>query len=400
MNALISFNALNVILPLPNAWKYTLLALAIGLFLVALFILAWKVHQYYTYQKSANVKGKHLKQSYNVKKTEGHVLVKTLAPRFLDIARKEQDSKIQLMQKEMERLEVHLTPSAPSTESLDDVISESDPLQGSRGKLKYSVFYNKKKTTLLVNVFEAMELPEHSRDPFVKIKVLCRVDDPKSMVHSVLHEWETSVVKNSRDPEFHEEFSCSLKDYQPTTITLKFEVKNFDKYSRHTLIGETRLPVKDVKASETMEFCDDLQGKTKDVIGEVLISLKCLPTSQKIEVGILKFKTASQTVIQDRDVYARIDVFSNLHKQKHQKSSLRAKSKVTVFNETFLFNLPDPVKMQCLILISLYETLASGRKLIGQTSLGNQNTKSDDGHWDLMMQSLRQPVAKWHPLFI
>ncbi|MEE6525858.1 hypothetical protein FKM82_026136 [Ascaphus truei] len=138
----------------------------------------------------------------------------------------------------------------------------------------------------------------------------------------------------------------------------------------------------------------------QDIIGQVLISLKCLPTSQKIEVGILKFKTATLSSFEEKDVYARIDVFSNQHKQKHQKSSLRAKSKVTVFNETFLFSLPDPVSTQCLILISLYETLASGRKLIGQTSLGNQKTKSDDAHWDLMMQSLRQPIAQWHPLYI
>ncbi|KAG9461244.1 hypothetical protein GDO78_017546 [Eleutherodactylus coqui] len=137
----------------------------------------------------------------------------------------------------------------------------------------------------------------------------------------------------------------------------------------------------------------------KDIIGEVLVSLKCLPTAQKIEVGILKFKTSSPN-IKERDVYARIDVFTNHHKQKHQKSSLRAKSKVTVFNETFLFSLPDLGKSQCLILISLYETLSSGKKLIGQTTVGNQKTKFKDNHWDLMMQTLRQPVAAWHLLHI
>uniref|UniRef100_A0A8C5PJ24 C2 domain-containing protein n=1 Tax=Leptobrachium leishanense TaxID=445787 RepID=A0A8C5PJ24_9ANUR len=390
----------DMILPFSSTLKYCLLALAIILFLTALLILSWKLHQYYTYKASLNVKEQYLKDGYDETKKGGSVMVKSLAPNFIDIVRKEQDSKIQLMQKEMERLEVHLTPSTPCTEVLDDTISECESLQGSRGKLRYSVRYDKKKTTLFIRIFEANDLPETSRDPFVKIKVLCRVDEPKSLVQSVLYELETRVVKNKRNPVFEEEFFCSLKEYQLANISVKLEVKNFDKYSRHTIIGEIRTALKDLKSSETMEFCEDLQEKTKDVIGEVLISLKCLPTSQKIEVGILKFKTASQSTIQDRDVYARIDVFSNQHKQKHQKSSLRAKSKVTVFNETFLFSLPDPVKTHCLVLISLYETLSSGRKLIGQTSLGNQKAKVDDGHWDLMMQSLRQPVALWHPLFI
>ncbi|XP_075693058.1 synaptotagmin-2-like [Rhinoderma darwinii] len=387
-----------IYLPISDTLKYSLLALAIALFLAALIILACKMRQYYSYKATSIVKDKKFISGSNVeKKTEGNILVKSLSPGFFEVARKEQDSKIQLMQKEMEKLEVHLTPSSPSTESLDDVGSDTDHPQGPRGKLKFNLHYNKKTTTLRLNVIEATDLPEYSRDPFVRIRVFSKADE-QSEVQSVLHECETRVVKNSRNPMFDEDFSFSLKDYPLSNISLKLEVKDFDKYSRHTLIGEIKILLKDLKVSENLEFDEDLQEKTKDIIGEVLISLKCLPTAQKIEVGILKFKTSSSSIIKERDVYARIDVFSNQHKQKHQKSSLRAKSKVTVFNETFLFSLPDPGKTQCLILISLYETVLTGKKLIGQTTLGNQKTK--DNHWDLMMQTLRQPVADWHPLYI
>ncbi|XP_075043565.1 synaptotagmin-2-like [Mixophyes fleayi] len=394
------FAAFQILLPFSTTVKYSLLFFALALFLIALIVLACKMHQYYKYKASSIVKNKKLINGTNIeKKTEGNILVKSLSPGFLETAREEQNSKIQLMQKEMEKLEEHLTPSPPSTESLDDVGSDTEPHR-SRGKLKFALNYNKKATTLLLNVLEATDLPEHSRDPFVKIRVFTKVDGSQSKVQSVLHERETRVLKNNRHPIFDEDFSMSLKDCQLSNLSLKLEVKDFDKYSRHTLIGEARIALKDLKVSETLEFCEDLQGKTKDIIGEVLISLKCLPTSQKIEVGILKFKTSSLSIIQERDVYARIDVFSNQHKQKHQKSSLRAKSKVTVFNETFLFSLPNPGKTHCLILLSLYETVENGRKLIGQTSLGNQKTKAEDGHWDLMMQTLRQPVADWHPLYI
>ncbi|XP_040184531.1 synaptotagmin-1-like isoform X2 [Rana temporaria] len=391
-----------IFLPFSDTSKYCLLALAIALFLIAMIVLAFKIHQYYKYKSSSIVKErKKLMNATSVaKKTEGNILVKSLSPGFLETARKEQDSKIQLMQKEMEKLEGHLTPSPPSTESLDDVCSDSDRPREPRGKLKFSINFNKKTMTLLLSVIEATDLPSYSRDPFVRIRVFSKIDEPQSNVQSVIQECETRVVKNSRNPVFDEDFTLSLQNYQLSNTSLKLEVKDFDKYSRHTLIGETRVALNDLKASETLELCEDLQEKTKDIIGEVLISLKCLPTAQKIEVGILKFKTSSQNVIQERDVYARIDVFSNQHRQKHQKSSLRAKSKVTVFNETFLFSLPDPGKTHCLVLISLYETVANGRKLIGQTSLGNQKTASGHNHWDMMMQTLRQPVADWHPLYI
>lgn len=389
-----------IYLPISDTWKYCLLALAIALFLAALIILACKMRQYYAYKATIVKDRKFISGSNGEKKAESNILVKSLSPGFLEVARKEQDSKIQLMQKEMEKLEVHLTPSPPSTESLDDLGSDSDRPQGPRGKLKLNLHYNKKTTILILSVIEATDLPEYSRDPFVRIRVFSKADEPKSEVQSVLYERETRVVKNSRNPIFDEDFSFPLKDSQLSYTSIKLEVKDFDKYSRHTLIGETKIALKDLKVSETMEFNEDLQEKTKDIIGEVLISLKCLPTAQKIEIGILKFKTTSTSVVKARDVYARIDVFSNHHKQKHQKSSLRAKSKVTVFNETFLFSLPDPGKTQCLILISLYETLSTGKKLIGQTTLGNQKTKLKDDHWDLMMQTLRQPVADWHPLYI
>ncbi|XP_073410532.1 synaptotagmin-2-like isoform X2 [Dendrobates tinctorius] len=426
-NMTFRYMSLQIQLPISDTLKYCLLALAIALFVVALIILACKMRQYYSYKAGSIGKGdkKFITASNVEKKTEGNILVKSLSPSFIKIARKEQDSKVNLsisvveyrplnndlkvvnyqnkiqrMQKEMEKLGAHLTPSPPSTESLDDVGSDSDRPQGPKGKLKFNLQYKKKTATLTLTVIEATDLPEYSRDPFVRIRVFSKFEEPQSEVQSVIHERETKVVKNSRNPVFDEDFSFSLKDYPLSNISLKLEVKDFDKYSRHTLIGETRTALKDLKASETLEFDEDLQEKTKDIIGEALISLKCLPTAQKIEVGILKFKTSSSSIIKERDVYARIDVFSNQHKQKHQKSSLRAKSKVTVFNETFLFSLPDPGTTHCLILISLYETLSTGKKLIGQTTLGNQKTNLKDHHWDLMIHSLRQPVAEWHPLYI
>ncbi|CAJ0918688.1 unnamed protein product [Ranitomeya imitator] len=264
-NMTFRYMSLQIQLPISDTLKYCLLALAIALFLAALIILACKMRQYYSYKAGSIGKGdkKFITASNVEKKTEGNILVKSLSPSFLKVARKEQDSKIQLMQKEMEKLEVHLTPSPPSTESLDDVGSDSDRPQGPRGKLKFNLQYNKKTTTLALTVIEATDLPEYSRDPFVRIRVFSKSEEPQSEVQSVIHERETKVVKNNRNPVFDEDFSFLLKDYLLSNLSLKLEVKDFDKYSRHTLIGETRTALKDLKASETLEFVEDLQEKTK-----------------------------------------------------------------------------------------------------------------------------------------
>uniref|UniRef100_A0A8C0HD51 C2 domain-containing protein n=1 Tax=Chelonoidis abingdonii TaxID=106734 RepID=A0A8C0HD51_CHEAB len=104
------------------------------------------------------------------------------------------------------------------------------------------------------------------------------------------------------------------------------------------------------------------------------------------------------------DVYARIDISCNLHKQKHQKSSLRARTSVIIFNETFFFHLAEPVAGTCTVLVSVYEMSSrargSSRQLIGQAVLGKRSPSEANDHWALMMQSVQQPVAKWHPLLL
>lgn len=99
-------------------------------------------------------------------------------------------------------------------------------------------------------------------------------------------------------------------------------------------------------------------------------------------------------------IYARIDVFCNLHKRKHQKSKPKTLASVTVFNETFLFHLPEPIVWDCAVLVSVYELEPKGRQLVGQAALGKRGPDGSDDHWDSMMQSIQQPVAKWHPLLI
>lgn len=101
-------------------------------------------------------------------------------------------------------------------------------------------------------------------------------------------------------------------------------------------------------------------------------------------------------------LYARISVQCNQCKLRYQKTSAVARYLVTVFNEVVIFSLPELPLEQCKILVSVYETRKtrkSTKYLIGQLIVGREKTL-EDKHWSLMMQSVRQPVAKWHGLLI
>ncbi|KAM7002527.1 synaptotagmin-2 isoform 2-T2 [Tautogolabrus adspersus] len=180
------------------------------------------------------------------------------------------------------------------------------------------------------------------------------------------------------------------------------KVRDFDRFSRHTVLGEVRVPLGDLNISYPLELQEDLQIPQKDLVGEVLLSLKFLPTSQRLEVGLLKVRTVLPEKCSDTALYARISVQCNHCKLRYQKTSAMAHCLVTIFNEVLMFSLPEFPLEQCKILVSVYETRLtrkSPKHLIGQLTVEKER-RLEDEHWSLMMASVRQPIAKWHGLLI
>ncbi|XP_043404425.1 synaptotagmin-A-like [Chelonia mydas] len=392
-------------LPFPDTWKYGILALAILLVLVALTILACQM-RYCQKLRKLGRKKKYLSEACKDTKAENGILGNELRPALLDIVKQSlPDVKIQKLQEELNKLGTCLFPSCTCSKNLESVGSNPEFLESSRGRLRFSLFYHREQLELLLTVIAVTGLPSRgSADSAVRVRLLRQVPSHISGLQCMVHEWQTQVVKNCRKPAFGDQFVCSLQEAELEKSTVKLEVKHFNKYSRHTVLGEVRLTLSKLKASQPMEFCEVLQKTTKDLVGEVLVSLKCLPISQKIEIGLLKVKTASVCSSPEKNVYARIDISCNLHKQKHQKSSPRARTSVIIFNETFLFHLAEPVAGAYTVLVSIYEmsSRARGRsrQLIGQAVLGKRSPSEANDHWALMMQSVQQPVAKWHPLLL
>lgn len=160
--------------------------------------------------------------------------------------------------------------------------------------------------------------------------------------------------------------------------------------------------------------------------------MKFLPTAQRLEVGLLKVRTVPTEICSDAGksqtssqmtnlsyicslnaqllmtlflctaLYVKISVQCNQYKLRYQRTSVVARCLVTIFNEVLMFSLPEFPMERCKILVSVYQTRTtwkSPKQLVGQLTVGKERIAEDE-HWNLMMRSVRQPVAKWHGLLL
>ncbi|XP_029490096.1 synaptotagmin 1-like [Oncorhynchus nerka] len=382
-------------IPFNEEVKYCILGISVTLFLIAMGILVWQLYRYCSQAPKEPVDDL-LSSDGKPAKTED-LYMETQRPNF----------KVEKLHEEAQRLSRCLYMG-----SHVELPGLGNQLKGS---LRFSLYYDQLQSRLVVTVLEAWGLPvrdfSRSVDPFVRVRLLWAKHDNEEekeeqsspSLQCVLHEWQSRMVKDSSSPTFGDQFSCSMEEEDVPHTTVRFEVRDFDKFSRHGLLGEVRVSLCDMNISYPLEVLEDLQTPQKDMVGEVLLSLKYLHTLQRLEVGLLKIRALSQQSEKDKvRLYARISVLCNQFKLRHQKSTAKTLCEVTVFNEVMMFTLPDPQIRACCIVVSVYEIHAarkSSKRLVGQVTFG-KGKRSEEEHWCLMMRSICQPIAKWHPLLI
>ncbi|XP_051885640.1 synaptotagmin-2 [Pristis pectinata] len=393
---------------LSNTIKFGLLGAVVLFFLISMIILGWQIYLCCKHGKTKKTRATKIesKKHYTEK---SNLSTRNNSSDFLATSDKDEYSdmkihnyKVYRLQESIQKLNLyfHCYPDGLKLiQSNEDLVAESkDELTG---KLRFSLSYDKKQSKLQLTILQASNLParhaKQSTDSFIRVKLLTSLPQ----YQCILHQWDTKIVKNTRYPCFGDHFTCSVERNVSKKATLKLEVWDFDKYSRCDALGEVRISFSSLDLSNATEFCEDLQRVQKDIIGEIFVSLKYLPTAQKLEVAPLKVKIGCLSNNQDTDIYTRVDFYINQHKMKHQKTPAKPKSEITVFNEVIFFTVSDSVINQCMIITSVYEISLkdSTRQLLGRAYIGRKKSKEDD-HWLSMLQSLRQPVSEWHPLLI
>ncbi|ODN01737.1 Synaptotagmin-17 [Orchesella cincta] len=118
-------------------------------------------------------------------------------------------------------------------------------------------------------------------------------------------------------------------------------VKDFDKYSRHRVIGQVLMPLVDVNVLKGVYFWSPLeavQAVSQEDLGELLFSLCYLPAAGRLNVDILRAKQLTPTdLVGGAAPYVKVTVVINERHIKTKKTSYKKYTLDPVFNESLRY---------------------------------------------------------------
>ncbi|KAK5866789.1 hypothetical protein PBY51_011336 [Eleginops maclovinus] len=273
-----------------------------------------------------------------------------------------------------------------------------------RGKLLYSLDYNAAQSELTVGIKQADSLKAMdlggSSDPYVKV-YLCPA---KSRTV------ETKVFKNTLNPVFNEHFSFQLSKASLLKSTAVMQVFDFNRFSKHNLIGELRLPLSSVDWNHVIEEWQDLAEPAKfeeEELGEICFSLRYVPSAAKLTVAILEAKNlksmdmggSSVTATPGTNPYVKVQLALDKRKWKKRKTSMKKRTLNPYYNESFTFDVTFEQIQRVNLVISVWDHDAMTRNdAMGKIFLGCDASGNQLRHWADMLSNPRRPVAQWHSL--
>uniref|UniRef100_A0A3Q3WE07 C2 domain-containing protein n=1 Tax=Mola mola TaxID=94237 RepID=A0A3Q3WE07_MOLML len=120
------------------------------------------------------------------------------------------------------------------------------------GKLQYSIDYDFQENKLTVGILQAADLLSMdsggTSDPYVKVYVL---PDKKK-------KFDTKVHKKTLNPVFNETFTFKIPFQEMGGKTLVMSVYDFDRFSKHDVIGEIKTPMNTLDLAKPIEEWRDL----------------------------------------------------------------------------------------------------------------------------------------------
>lgn len=232
--------------------------------------------------------------------------------------------------------------------NLDDVDSLTDDEIMSKyqlGMLHFSTQYDLLHNHLTVRVIEARDLPPpishdgsrqdmaHS-NPYVKI---CLLPDQKNSK-------QTGVKRKTQKPVFEERYTFEIPFLEAQRRTLLLTVVDFDKFSRHCVIGKVAVPLCEVDLVKGGHWWKALIPSSQNEVelGELLLSLNYLPSAGRLNVDIIRAKQLLQTdVSQGSDPFVKIQLVHGLKLVKTKKTSFLRGTIDPFYNESFSFKVPQ-----------------------------------------------------------
>uniref|UniRef100_A0AAR2JKV3 C2 domain-containing protein n=1 Tax=Pygocentrus nattereri TaxID=42514 RepID=A0AAR2JKV3_PYGNA len=263
------------------------------------------------------------------------------------------------------------------------------------GKINFSLKYDYEGELLLVTILKAMDLPAKdlcgSSDPYVKIYLL---PDRKC-------KFQTRVHRKTLNPIFDETFQFPVPYEQLTGRKLHLSVFDFDRFSRHDMIGEVILEnlfeMSDL--SRETSIWRDIQYESVD-LGEIMFSLCYLPTAGRLTLTVIRCRNLKAMDITGySDPYVKVSLICDGKRLKKKKTTIKKNTLNPTYNEAIIFDIPPENMEQVSLHISVMDyDLVGHNEVIGVNRVGSHAEGLGRDHWNEMLAYPRKPIAHWHPL--
>ncbi|XP_026099286.1 synaptotagmin-2-like isoform X2 [Carassius auratus] len=279
------------------------------------------------------------------------------------------------------------------TEEKEEEPKEKEKL----GKLQFSLDYDFSDNKLTVGILQAADLLSMdsggTSDPYVKVFIL---PDKKK-------KFDTKVHKKTLNPVFNETFNFKIPFTEMGGKTLVMSVYDFDRFSKHDVIGEVKIPMNTLDLAQPIEQWRDLDSAEKEEqekLGDICISLRYVPTAGKLTICILEAKNLKKMDVGGlSDPYVKIHLLQNGKRLKKKKTTVKKNTLNPYYNESFSFEIPQDQmqKIQAVITVLDYDKIGKN-DAIGKIWVGSRAQGTELRHWSDMLANPRRPIAQWHPL--
>ncbi|NWV45452.1 SYT13 protein, partial [Daphoenositta chrysoptera] len=222
---------------------------------------------------------------------------------------------------------------------------------------------------------------------------------------SGIAEAQTELKKKVLHTLWEEVLRFPITEEEMPGGTLTLTLRNCDKFSRHSIVGELKLNLAEMEESFGKAQWERLKSPEKEPStghGEVLLSISYLPAANRLLVVIIKAKNLHSKQLKDllgSDVSVKVTLRHQSLKLK-KKQTKRAKHKINpVWNEMIMFEVPHELLRASSVELEMLSQDGAGQShVLGKCSLGLHVTGTERNHWEEMLRNPRKQIAMWHQL--
>ncbi|NWQ83778.1 SYT17 protein, partial [Columbina picui] len=225
-----------------------------------------------------------------------------------------------------------------NSDDMDSLTDEEILSKYQLGMLHFSTQYDLLHNYLIVRVIEAKDLPPpisydgsrqdmaHS-NPYVKI---CLLPDQKNSK-------QTGVKRKTQNPVFEERYTFEIPFLEAQRRTLLLTVVDFDKFSRHCVIGKVSMPLSDVDLVKGGHWWKALVPSSQ--VTEFIQLLPHFFSLCLYAVPLLVGKVCILCFL--ADPFVKIQLVHGLKLTKTKKTSCMRGTIDPFYNESFSFKVPQ-----------------------------------------------------------